>query len=88
MELYSAIAKLGAVLVPLSWRMAPPEVAYVLNDCEAKLLFLGEDFLDIGLYIRDNVEYVREFVVLGQEDVPLVFLKALSFLTGRPFIMP
>jgi fatty-acyl-CoA synthase len=70
MELYSAIAKLGAVLVPLSWRMAPPEVAYVLNDCEAKLLFLGEDFLDIGLYIRDNVEYVREFVVLGQEDVP------------------
>lgn len=40
--LFFACARLGLVLAPLSWRLAPPELAYQLGDCEPAL-FLVED---------------------------------------------
>ena len=42
-ELYFAAAKLGAILVPVNWRLAPEEVAYVLGDSEPSLLVYGAD---------------------------------------------
>jgi fatty-acyl-CoA synthase len=70
LELYFALAKMGAILVPLNWRMAPPEVAYILNDCEATSLFFDEDFLSTAIYIRDNVEQIKDYISLGQENIP------------------
>jgi len=69
LEIYFALAKIGAILVPLNWRMAPPELSHILNDCGATFLFFGEDFLDTALYIRDNVEKVKYYISLGQEDI-------------------
>ncbi|QYU70977.1 fatty acid--CoA ligase [Leptolyngbya sp. 15MV] len=37
-------AKLGAVMVPVNWRLAPPEVAYILADSTAKVVFVGAGF--------------------------------------------
>ncbi len=68
-EIYFALAKVGAILVPLNWRMAPPELSHILNDCGATSLFFGEDFLDTALYIRHNVEEVKDYISLGQEDI-------------------
>jgi len=68
-EIYCALAKVGAILVPLNWRMAPPEITYILNDCGATFLFFVEDFLDTALYIRDNVEKAKDYISLGQEDI-------------------
>jgi fatty-acyl-CoA synthase len=42
-ELYFAVAKLGAVLVPVNWRLTPPEVGYVLSDSGPKVVFFGEE---------------------------------------------
>ena len=69
-EIYFALAKVGAILVPLNWRMAPPEIAYILNDCEANFLFFCEDFLDTALHIKDNVEHVKNYISLEKEDIP------------------
>ncbi len=44
--LYMAAARMGAVMVPIGWRLAPPEVAYILSDTGSKLVFAGEDFVD------------------------------------------
>jgi acyl-CoA synthetase (AMP-forming)/AMP-acid ligase II len=37
LELYFATAKLGAICVPLNWRLAAPEIAYILADARPKL---------------------------------------------------
>jgi len=37
--LYGAAAGLGAIMLPVNWRLAADEVAYNLNDCEPILLF-------------------------------------------------
>ncbi len=43
LDLFFAIAKLGAVLVPVNWRLAPDEVAWVLADADPSVLAFGED---------------------------------------------
>ena len=43
-ELFYSAARMGAVMVPIGWRLAAPEVAYILGDTGAKLLFIGEGF--------------------------------------------
>lgn len=42
-ELFFAAAKLGAVLVPVNWRLAADEVAYILEDSDPKVLFHDGD---------------------------------------------
>jgi acyl-CoA synthetase (AMP-forming)/AMP-acid ligase II len=43
-EIFFGAAKAGAIFVPVNWRLAPPEVAYVLSDCEARILFVEHPF--------------------------------------------
>lgn len=38
------LAKLGAVGVPVNWRLAPPEIAHILADCGAAAVVVGADF--------------------------------------------
>src|SRR4051794_19819788 len=47
-ELLFAASKVGAVLVPLNWRLAPPELAAVLADARAPLLIIGPDYRDVA----------------------------------------
>jgi len=64
-EILVGAAKLGAVMVPVNWRLAPPEVAYILNDCQARLLFIGPGFDELAGKIRDDLEHVE--LILGSE---------------------
>lgn len=44
LELYFACARMGAVIVPLNIRLAPPEIVFILNDSEAKILVVDKTF--------------------------------------------
>ncbi len=39
-----ALARLGAMLVPLNWRLAPAEHAWILSDCAPKLVVAEPEF--------------------------------------------
>ncbi|MGB0384203.1 MAG: long-chain-fatty-acid--CoA ligase [Ardenticatenaceae bacterium] len=41
---FFACARLGAIFVPLNWRLTPPEHLYMLQDSGSKVLFLESDF--------------------------------------------
>ena len=51
------------MLVPVNWRLAGPEIAFIVNDAEAEILFVGAEFLDAVAAIRDQLASVREVVV-------------------------
>lgn len=38
MEIHSACARVGAIFLPLNWRLAAPEIDFILGDAEAKVL--------------------------------------------------
>src|SRR5262245_21382392 len=43
-ELMFGVAKANAVMVSVNWRLAPPEVLNIVNDAEAEILFVGEEY--------------------------------------------
>jgi long-chain acyl-CoA synthetase len=47
-ELLFAVAKIGAVIVPLNWRLSPPELAGVLRDAGAPLLIADASHRDVA----------------------------------------
>ncbi|MFD2677022.1 fatty acid--CoA ligase [Camelimonas lactis] len=47
-ELIFGCMKAGVIIVPVVWRLAPPEVSYIVQDSGAKLLFIGPEFIDLG----------------------------------------
>ncbi|MFM5924857.1 MAG: AMP-binding protein, partial [Novosphingobium sp.] len=42
--LFFGAARAGIVMVPVGWRLAEPEAAFIIDNAEAKLLFLGDGF--------------------------------------------
>ena len=56
-------AKLNAVSVAVNWRLAPPEMEYIIDDADAKVLFVGEEF--VGHLDRMNLPKVELVVVIG-----------------------
>ena len=51
-ELLFAAAKIGAVIVPLNWRLALPELEALLADARADLLFHGPAFTGLAQTLR------------------------------------
>ena len=46
MEAYFALAKVGAVVVPLNWRLVPDELEFILKDSGTRRLIYDEAFVD------------------------------------------
>jgi long-chain acyl-CoA synthetase len=61
-ELLFAASKIGAVLVPLNWRLAVPELAAVLADAQAPVLIAGPEFRDAAERVRP-----RDLIVVGED---------------------
>ncbi|MCR5876185.1 fatty acid--CoA ligase [Phenylobacterium sp. J426] len=44
-ELLVGAAKAGVVMTPIGWRLAPPEVAYIVEDSGAPIVFVGPEVM-------------------------------------------
>ena len=47
-ELLFAVMKAGAVIAPIGWRLAADEVAYIIDDAQCVLLFVGPECVEVG----------------------------------------
>ncbi|MBT6275002.1 MAG: long-chain-fatty-acid--CoA ligase [Chromatiales bacterium] len=45
-ESFFGLAKIGAVVVPLNWRLVPDELAYIVKDAGATVMVYGSEFAD------------------------------------------
>ena len=71
-ELIAAAAKIRAVVSPLNWRLAGPELEYVLNDSGAKIIFAGKEFSEVLKQIRPTLTAAPKiFLIDGDKaDMP------------------
>jgi fatty-acyl-CoA synthase len=60
-----ACARLGALLVPLNWRLAVPEQLFILVDCSAKVLLVQDAFADVVGQLAHALPDIR---VVRMED--------------------
>ena len=64
-ELVMGCAKSNSVIVGINWRLAPPEVAYILNDSNAQILFVGEDFFGLVDKILKDVPSIKKVICMS-----------------------
>ncbi|MEQ8437858.1 MAG: long-chain-fatty-acid--CoA ligase [Ilumatobacter fluminis] len=81
-----AASKIGATLVDVNWRLAPPEKLHIVNDAGAKLLFVGNDFAgELGM-IEPGLETVTATVMIGEGGDGRPSLE--EFTAGHPATDP
>ncbi len=54
-----ACARLGAMLLPLNWRLAAPEQVFILSDASAKVLVVEPDFSGILPALKEALPDIR-----------------------------
>src|SRR5258708_17380302 len=54
-ELQFACGRLGAIMVPLNWRLTVPELEYILGDCAPKLLIHDKSFVQQANALSRNL---------------------------------
>lgn len=65
-QLFFGAARIGVVMVPVGWRLAPAEIAYIVNDTQALLLFVGPGFDAAADAIRGDLSHVEQ--ILGADE--------------------
>jgi long-chain acyl-CoA synthetase len=60
-ELLFATSKLGAVIVPLNWRLAPPELRAIVTDARPRVVLAGETYAEVAADLARE----QEVVILG-----------------------
>lgn len=68
-QLFGA-GRIGAVQVPVNYRLAPDEVAYIVNNAKAKVFIVGPEFLPVLDAIAPRLEHTAHLVVVGGVDHP------------------
>jgi len=64
-EILFGSAKLGSVFASLNWRLADEELAYVLDDAEARVVFVEDEFLHCVERVRDRLAHLKAVVTIG-----------------------
>ena len=70
--------KSNTVAVGVNWRLAPPEVSYVLNDSKSEVLFVGEEFYPIIDQILEDLPNVKKVIAVDGNHT-----KYEDFITWR-----
>ena len=64
-EVFYGCAMLNAVSVDVNWRLAGPEVAYIVNDSEAEVFIVGQEFVPILDAIIKDLTKIKTVIVIG-----------------------
>jgi acyl-CoA synthetase (AMP-forming)/AMP-acid ligase II len=64
-ELYLAAAKIGAVINPVNFRLAPADVAYIVANADSKAFVVHDQFAELVDGIRDQLPQVVHYVSVG-----------------------
>jgi len=78
-EVYYAVAKIGAIFVPLNFRAKSEELVYMLNNSEASTLFVGERYVELVNSIRPDLPLVKHYISIeGKQEGMLDYEELLA----------
>ncbi len=66
----NATRKIGAVAVPLNYRLTPEEALYVINHSDAEVVYVDREHAPMFAALRDRLEKVRHIIAVGGPEVP------------------
>jgi fatty-acyl-CoA synthase len=66
-EITFAVNQIGAVWLPLNFRLAAPEIHYILGDAGAKALITEAEFVPVIHSIQEDLPALKHVMVLGDK---------------------
>jgi len=69
----SASRKIGAVAVPLNYRLTPEEALYVINHSDAEVAYVDHEYAPMFAALRGQFEKVRHIIAVGgpkSQEIP------------------
>jgi fatty-acyl-CoA synthase len=79
LESFYAVPQIGAVLVPVNYRLTADDFVYIVNHSGASVVCADQDYLDTVDAVRDQMPEVRHFVALrGARDGWLDYEAAIA----------
>jgi acyl-CoA synthetase (AMP-forming)/AMP-acid ligase II len=82
--LFYAAARLGVVMVPVGWRLAPAEWTFIINDTKARILFTGPGFEDAGVALASQLDHVEKIVTAAEARVWIAEAQPTAFTPAAP----
>ena len=65
-EIFFAISKIGAILVPLNWRLVGPELEFIIKDSGSKMIIFDTEFEEVMASIRPHLNLShRDYIAVG-----------------------
>ncbi|MBW2354390.1 MAG: AMP-binding protein [Deltaproteobacteria bacterium] len=68
MILYGAVAKIGAILLPINWRFQQEEMEYVLKDCTPRFVFAGPEYRQTVKESAKRIDSIERCFTVGGGD--------------------
>ncbi len=66
--LYGTAAAIGAIVLPINWRLSPDEVAYNFNDCTPVIVFADNEFQKTIDDIKSKTGSIKHFYNLKNDE--------------------
>jgi acyl-CoA synthetase (AMP-forming)/AMP-acid ligase II len=63
-ELLVGTFKASVVTAPVNWRLAGPEIAFIVEDCKAAVLFVGPEFSELVHGLKTQLRGVRTIIAM------------------------
>src|SRR6266487_945964 len=88
LESFYAVPQIGAILVPLNYRLIAGDFAYLINHSGARIVCAHSDYLDAVDSIRSQLPNVKSFVALEGTKSGWLDYEMLVAKASRDFIRP
>jgi len=80
LEMYYGVPQIGAVLLPINIRLSTREIAYILNNAEARCLILNQDLTHLVEPIKEELKTVEQYILMrGDNPTPDLKLKGEEY---------
>ncbi len=70
LELWLGIPRAGRVMNDLNYRLAPAELAFIVDDCDTGVLVVDDAHLQIGLDLLEQSDKLKTLVLAGTGERP------------------
>ena len=91
-EAVLATNMLGAIAVPVNFRLTAPEIAFLIEDCAARVLFTEPALVPVATAVREHTALLESVVVAGSlatadaDAAQLISYEDLIDETGAPHV--
>jgi fatty-acyl-CoA synthase len=85
-ESFLAANRLGAIAVPVNFRMTPPEIAYLVSDCQARVVITEAVLANVATAVRDIDPTLQTVIVagVGTDDQVIGYDEVINEPGGEP----